>query len=82
MTIYPAHHTYNIQLTENVFQSNLFASKLSIAAPNIDLEKESLDYQQKVMLRNKRWPRRFNGMHHASLPVTDQHFILSLSIAI
>ncbi len=33
MTIYPAHHTYNIQLSENVFQSNLFISKFSIAAP-------------------------------------------------
>ncbi len=33
MTIYPEHHTYNIQLTENVFQSNLLISKFSIAAP-------------------------------------------------
>ncbi len=33
MTIDPAHHVYNIQLTENVFQWNLFISKFSSAAP-------------------------------------------------
>ncbi len=33
MTIYPAYHIYNVQLTENVFKRNLFISKLSSAAP-------------------------------------------------
>ncbi len=33
MTIDPTHHIYNIQLTENVFQWNLFISKFSSAAP-------------------------------------------------
>ncbi len=36
MTIDPAHHIYNIQLTENVFEWNLFISKFSSAAPNKD----------------------------------------------
>jgi hypothetical protein len=26
---------------------------------------------QKAMLMNKKWPRWFDGMHHASLPVSD-----------
>ncbi len=33
MIIDPAHHIYNIQLAENVFQGNLFLSKFSSAAP-------------------------------------------------
>jgi hypothetical protein len=33
MTIDQAHHIYNIQLTENVFQYNLFLSTFSTAAP-------------------------------------------------
>ncbi len=39
MTIDPAHHIYNIQLTENVFEWNLFISKFSSADPS-----QSLDY--------------------------------------
>ncbi len=33
MTLDPAHHIYNIQFTENVFQWNLFISKFSSVAP-------------------------------------------------
>ncbi len=46
MTIYPAHHIYNIQLTENVFQSNLLVLQFSIAAPT-DKANESF-YADKV----------------------------------
>ncbi len=33
MNFDPAHHTYNIQLTENIFEWHLFISKFSSAAP-------------------------------------------------
>ena len=28
---------------------------------------------KKAMRTNNKWPLRFNGIHHASLPVTDRH---------
>ncbi len=36
MTINPEHHIYNIRLTENVFQQNLFISNFSSAAPTCE----------------------------------------------
>jgi hypothetical protein len=28
---------------------------------------------KKAIMMNNKWPRRFDGMRHASLPVTDKH---------
>ncbi len=41
-TIDPAHHIYNIHLTENVFEWNLFISKFSSAAPMVGSNRYSI----------------------------------------
>ena len=36
-------------------------------------EKPATMMTKKAMMTNNKWPRRFDGMRHASLPVTDKH---------
>ncbi len=36
-------------------------------------EKPATMMTKKAMMTNNKWPRQFDGMRHASLPVTDKH---------